>query len=305
MPEAHPPPLVQCGRTFQPAELALICTTVEYLPGLTRTELARTLCEHLKWRTATGRPKLDACRKLLEKLALQGQLRLPSKRAYTKFAGGKIRRVYSTESEPGEPRQGPLKALGEVWLEVVASRARSRLWNEYVDRYHYLGYRRPFGCAVRYFVGCEQGLLGCVLLAGAAKAVTVRDQWIGWSDSQRLQRLAWVVNNTRFLVFPWIQIRHLASHVLGQLRRRVQEDWQRLWGYQPVLLETFVDPQRFRGTCYRAAGWIELGRTSGEGLRRPGRTYTSTPKRIFVRPLMREFRRQLCGGDKEGDPSNE
>lgn len=297
MPETRPTPLVHCGRPFQPEELELICTTVESLPGLTRTELARTLCEHLEWRTATGRPKLDACRKLLEKLALQGRLRLPPKRPYKTFPAGEIRRIYSAETEPGEPRQRRLEELGEVRLEIVRSRPQTRLWNEYVDRYHYLGYRRPFGCTVRYFVSCESALLGCLLLAGAAKAVTVRDRWIGWSDSQRLQRLAWVVNNTRFLIFPWIRIRHLASHVLGQLRRRVRQDWQQLWGYQPVLLETFVDPQRFHGTCYRAAGWIELGLTTGEGLRRPGRRYTSTPKRMFVCPLVREFRRQLGVGE--------
>ncbi|MCP4202812.1 MAG: DUF4338 domain-containing protein [bacterium] len=286
--------LQQSGRSFEPEELEQICWTVESFPSLSRTELAQTLCEHLKWRTATGSAKLDACRKLLEKLEKQGRVRLPAKRACRRSARGNIRRVYSRETEPGEPLEGRLEELGEVKLEIVDSRAQTRLWAEYVDRYHYLGYRRPFGCAVRYFVRCEQGLLGCVLLAGAAKAVTVRDRWIGWNDSQRLQRLAWVVNNTRFLIFPWIRIRHLASHVLGQLRRRVREDWQQLWGYQPVLLETFVDPQRFHGTCYRAAGWIELGLTTGEGLRRPGRRYTSTPKRMFVRPVVREFRRQLC-----------
>jgi hypothetical protein len=135
-----------------------------------------------------------------------------------------------------------------------------------------------------------------VLLAGAAKAVERRDRWIGWSAQERQRHLPWVANNTRFLIFPWVQIRHLASHVLGQLRRRVREDWFERWGYRPVLLETFVDRQRYQGTCYRAAGWIELGETSGRGLPRPGRTYTSTPKRIFVRPLVKDFRAQLCTG---------
>lgn len=244
MPEANPIPLSQCGRIFQPEELELICATVENCPGLTRRELAGTVCELLDWTTATGQPKRDACQKLLVKLESQGRIRLPAKRAYKTSSGGVVRRVYSAQTQPGVEWSGAFKEVGQVWLEVVRGRARKRLWNEYVDRYHYLSYRRPFGCTVRYFVGCERGLLGCVLLAGAAKAVTVRDRWIGWGESQRLQRLPWVVNNTRFLIFPWIRIEHLASHVLGQVARRVHQDWFDLWGYRPLLLETFVDPQR-------------------------------------------------------------
>ncbi len=283
--------LFQSGRSFQPEELEQICQTVESFPSLTRTELARTLCEHLEWRTATGRAKLDACQKLLEK---QGQVRLPAKRVYRRSSRGDMRPVYGCATQPGKPLAGRLGELGEVRLEVVHGRDRRRLWNEYVDRYHYLGFRRPFGCTVRYFVGCDQGLVGCVLLAGAAHSVACRDRWIGWGKGARLRQLPYVVNNTRFLIFPWVRVPHLASHVLGQVARRVSSDWEHLWGYSPVLLETFVDRERFRGTCYRAAGWIELGLSSGEGRRRPGRHYTSTPKRVLVRPLVRDFRVQLC-----------
>lgn len=302
MPDGTLPPLrlAQSGRSFTPEELELICSTVTNCDGLSRHELAWTLCELLDWTTATGCPKLDACRKLLVKLESQGRLSQPAKRGYTKSQGDELRRVYTSETRPEREWRGRLGDLGTVELEIVRSRSQTRLWNEYVDRYHYLGYRRPFGCTLRYFVRCERGLLGCVLLAGAAKAVAVRDRWIGWSETERLQALAWVVNNTRFLILPWIRIEHLASHVLGQVARRLREDWQQLWGYRPVLLETFVDPERFRGTCYRGAGWIELGLTRGEGLARPGRRYTSTPKKIFVRPLVPEFRAQLCGGVLEG-----
>lgn len=300
-----PPSLTQSGRIFTPEELELICSTVANCGGLARSELARTLCELLSWTAATGRPKLDACQKLLAKLESQGSLRLPPKRAYKTYSGGEVRRTYSPETEPDAPLRGRLKEVGEVSLELVRSRPRTRVWNEYMDRYHYLGYRKPFGCTLRYFVGCERGLLGCVLLAGAAQKIAVRDRWIGWSKNERLQSLAWVVNNTRFLIFPWIRIEHLASHVLGQVARRVRADWEQVWGYQPVLLETFVDPQRFRGTCYRAAGWVELGLTSGEGLARPGRRYTSTAKKIFVRPLVGEFRAQLCSGVLKGASRDE
>ncbi len=296
MPEEES--LVQSDRTFGPEEIAQICSTVDLLPGLARKELALTLCEHLDWVTATGRPKVSACLKLLDKLEALGRVRLPAKRPCRRRPEIS-RRLYGAETEPQPPWSSPLSEVGEVGFELVSGRERVRIWNEYVDRYHDLGYRRPFGCTLRYFVVGERGLLGCVLLAGAAKALAARDRWIGWSAKQRLKHLPWVVNNTRFLIFPWVQVRHLASHVLGQLVPRVRADWFERWGYRPVLLESFVDAQRFRGTCYRAAGWIELGVTRGRGLARPGRVYTSTPKRIFVRPLVKDFRAQLCSGPVE------
>lgn len=294
--------LTHGDRTFGPEELELICSTVELFPGLALKELALTVCEHLGWMTVTGRPKLSACLKLLTKLEAQGRFRLPAKRPHRRGTEVPARRIYSRDTDPQPLWSGALPEVGELAWEVVSGHERSRLWAEYVDRYHYLGYRRPFGCPLRYFVIGERGLVGCVLLAGAAKALSARDQWIGWSAQQRLRGLPWVVNNTRFLILPWVRIRHLASHVLGQLVRRVRTDWYQRWGYRPVLLESFVDAQRFRGTCYRAAGWIELGSTRGRGLARPGRVYTSTPKRIFVRPLVKDFRAQLCCGafEREG-----
>jgi len=135
--------------------------------------------------------------------------------------------------------------------------------------------------------------LGCVLLAGAAKAIAVRDRWIGWDKQVRLHNLPWVINNTRFLIFPHIRIPHLASHVLGQLARRVAADWHGQWGFSPLLMETFVDPRQFAGTCYRAAGWKLLGETTGRGLARPGRRYHSSPRLILVKPLDKDFRHLL------------
>jgi hypothetical protein len=156
-----------------------------------------------------------------------------------------------------------------------------------------LGYKQPFGYRQRYFISYEGGPLGCVLFSGAAKALRGRDEWIGWSDGQRLRNLAWVVNNSRLLILPWARVRNLASHVLGRLAGRICEDWENRWGYRPVLLETFVDP-RYEGSCYRAAGWQYLGMTTGTGLVREGKSYTTTPKRIFVKPLVEDFRSQLC-----------
>ena len=208
--------------------------------------------------------------------------------------------VPTQRTNPGAPIVGELSAVGPVGLEVVQGRDASRLWNEYVDRYHYLGYRQPFGCFLRYFIVSPAGRLGCVLIAGAAKAIQARDQWIGWDRSRRQQNLPWVINNTRLLIFPWVRVRQLGSQVLGQLVRRVRADWQERWGYQPLLLETFVDPAKFAGTCYRAAGWLELARTTGRGLPRAGQVYESTPKSIYVKALRTDFRERLRGGPLEG-----
>jgi hypothetical protein len=282
-------------------ELEAARQTVRLCSGLSRLELARTICEHWGWVTASGSHRVTACLKLLEELEGQGLLRLPGKRRMTRWhtdqAGGA---VPTQRTNPGVPLLGKVAEVASVWLEVVQGKDASRLWNEYVDRYHYLGYRQPVGCFLRYFIQSSAGLLGCILMAGAAKAIQGRDQWIGWNRTRREQNLPWVINNTRLLIFPWVRLIHLSSHALGQLTRRVREDWQQRWGYGPLLMETFVDPDKFSGTCYQSAGWIQLGRTTGRGLQRAGRDYTSTPKRIYVKALADDFRERLCGGPLQG-----
>lgn len=292
---------IHCGREFTPAELEDVRALAEGFPGLTREELARTLSENLRWFTASGGYKVDACLKLLERLAALGFLQLSEK-----FRPGVRQRRVSKPVERCEETPCPeriaqsLREVGPVTLELALDQKSRREWRQSVERHHYLGYKQPFGCHLEYFVSSSRGRLGCVLLAGAAKSMGVRDRWIGWTDQQRLRNLPWVVNNQRFLVFPWVQVKHLASHVLGQLARRLCQDWFERYGYRPALMETFVDPAHYEGTCYRAAGWLELGRTTGEGLRRPGCTYSTTPKKVFVLPLTLEFRTLLCSETLRG-----
>jgi hypothetical protein len=189
--------------------------------------------------------------------------------------------------------QATLSAVRPVGLERVGGCEETALWNGFVERYHFLGYKRPFGCSLRYFITSSRGRLGCLLVAGGARALRCRDEWIGWTAQQRLSNLPYLVNNSRFLLFPWVQVPHLASHVLGQLARQLRADWQQRWNYRPVLLETFVDPARHRGVCYRAAGWTVLGETTGSGLRLRGHSYRTNRKLILVRPLVDDFRERL------------
>ena len=291
--------VVRCGREISSQELKAARETVKLCCGLSRAELAETICEHWGWVTASGAGKVTACLNVLEELERKGELQLPAKQKRPKTE--RVRGAEHTQrTAADEALVGKLEDVSPVRVELVENRGQAKLWNEYVDRYHYLGYRKPFGCTGRYFVVGAPGLLGCVLVAGAAKAIKARDEWIGWNKQRRQENLPWVINNTRFLIFPWVEIRHLASHVLGQLVRGVGEDWQRRWGYRPELMETFVDPAKFSGTCYRAAGWTEVGQTTGKGLRRKGHAYTSTPKRIYVKPLSKDFRARLCTGALPG-----
>ncbi|HKJ75882.1 MAG TPA: DUF4338 domain-containing protein [Gammaproteobacteria bacterium] len=286
--------LVHCGRTIGPEEVEAIRETVSACSGLSRFELAFTICEHLDWRTASGSLKRDACLKLLEKLEHQGLLRLPQKRSIAPGAGLKKRPKPTRRTEAAAAVEGSVAEMGPVRLAAAAGEDETDLWNEYVSRYHYLGYAPPIGCFQRYFIESERGILGCLLFSGAAKSLRERDRWIGWSKDERLRNLGFVINNSRFLVFPWVRVKNLASHALGQAARRIGDDWQKRWGYRPLLLETFVDPELYEGTCYLAANWRYLGMTTGQGLARRGKSYTTTPKKIFVKPVADDFRTALC-----------
>ncbi len=292
----------QGDREIFPEDVAYMRTFVKRFPGLSRTELTCTLCEHLDWLTPAGRPKYTACAKLLARLEEAGELCLPSLQKDKSHPGPRscAPRGASARSDPAVPLVGSLSELDAVRLRLANERQEENLWNEYVERYHPLGYKKPFGYWARYFIESGEHRLGCILLSGPAKALRARERWIGWSDRQRLANLPWVVNNSRFLLFPWVQVANLASHVLAQLVRGVGDDWEVRWGYRPLLLETFVDPAQFRGSCYRAAGWALLGRTSGEGLVRPGKQYQTSPKLIFAKPLQADFRALLCSKRLKG-----
>ncbi len=285
-----------CGRKVGPEEVRHAQEVVKMCSGLSRTELAHTLCEHWGWFGATGKPQVRACWKLLERLEKEGQLELPAKRKTGGPSSGtplKLDAAAQQATEPGSLVECSLAAVRPVRLEQVKSREATALFNGYVERYHFLGYKRPFGCSLRYFITSRRGRLGCLLVASGARALRSRDEWIGWTAPQRLSNLPYVINNSRFLLFPWVRVPHLASHVLGQLARQIRGDWQERWNYQPVLLETFVDPAKHRGICYRAAGWVVVGETTGGGLKLRGHSYRTSRKLIFVRPLVHDFRARL------------
>lgn len=283
-----------CGRKFTVQELEDIQETVHMFPLLSQRELGLTICENLNWVAPNGRYKIDACRQLLIKLEAQGALRLPELR---KTLPGKKTFMPGERTKAEDLLVGTVSQFEPIHLEIVRKIEDIRLWNEYVMRYHALGYKRPFGAHQRYFIvskaSSEYRRLGCLLFAASAWALAARDNWIGWSQDDRSQRLHLVVNNTRFLIFPWIKIKNLASKVLSMAVKQIGWDWQERYGYKPVLLETFVDSAKYKGTCYKAANWMFIGETVGRGRMDRNTQYLSSPKRIFIYPLVKDFQEKL------------
>lgn len=287
-------PVLLCGRYFTLKELHEIGETVRMFPKLSRAELANTICENLGWMTPTGQYKTASCKELLIKLEKQGLISPPAINEYKRRKKKEI--GVGPQTAPAPLLEGTVTDYEPIALEPVRRLEHIRLWNEYVERYHTLGYKRPFGAHQRYFIVAGAGQkLGCLLFAAAAWALEDRDAWIGWSELDRSLRLNLIVNNTRYLIFPWVRLKNLASKALSLAAKRVQSDWQERYGYRPVLLETFVDPEKYRGTCYKAANWIFLGQTAGRGRTEMHNKRPFTRKHIYVYPLDRDFRAILCG----------
>jgi hypothetical protein len=291
-------PILFNGRTFSVEELQLIQTLTTECATLGRTELASTLCELVDWRRPTGRLKNHEGRLLLEHLQAKGLVTLPPVRALGRR--GPREALRSPQGAPAPVLVGSVKDVAPLVLEIVppGRRGPSRLWRELIGRYHYLGDRVPVGATLRYFVRSApqpDQVLACLGWTSAAWKITVRDRWIGWTDAQRQQALPYVVNNSRFLLLPWVHLHDLASSVLALCAHHLPQDWAARYGVRPLLLETLVDPARFRGTCYRAANWLALGQTVGRGRMDRANVLTGhAPKAVYVYPLCREVQARLC-----------
>ena len=264
-------------------------------PKLTRTELANTICELFSWKRPTGKLKTVECRQFLERLDARGIIRLPAcKNQYTRQTKPTADRTRRTDSQ--STLSTKLSELSPIVLTRVRNYPQRQLWCEYVDRYHYLGYRIPFGAQLRYFIqsGIDQASLGCLQFSSPAWRMAARDHWIGWSDEQRRRNLQKIISNSRFLIFPWVQVKNLASSVLSLAAKTVPHDWIDCYGRRPVLMETLVDQKQYNGTCYRAANWVCVGETTGRGrMDRQNKRKGVAVKDIYLYPLSKRFRQEL------------
>jgi hypothetical protein len=282
-----------CGREFTPSDLHRIRQLIADHPTATRARLSRLVCERLDWRRYDGRLKDMSCRVAMLRMHDDGLLRLPPPRNGDNNGKPYLRRTLRAQPNPPLHAASP-KELGDLQLQPVADRDESHLYNEYIDRYHYLGYQPLPGAQIRYFVRAADRIIALLGFGAAAWKIQPRDLFIGWTAEQRQHRLHLITNNARFLILPWVRCNNLASCILAMASRRLAHDWQLRYGYRPVLLETFVEQPRFRGTCYHAANWILLGETQGRG-KLDRHTHALLPKKaIWVYPLTKDFRRVLC-----------
>jgi len=281
------------GRRFTRKQLAQIQETVQSFQNLSRKELALTLCEHLNWKNPGGKLKINSCLTMLQQLEAKGIVTLPEKRK-TKAP---VHRIPFFEEHPAAPPiNDTLDTIGPIKLQRVISKEDRESFKAYLQTHHYLGYKHPFGSYIAYFVVSEklQQKLGCILFsASAAWALAPRDKWIGWEKKHRQKLLHLIISQDRFLIFPWINVANLASHVLSLASKQIGDDWVHVYGYRPVLIETFVDTTKYSGICYQAANWKYLGKTKGRGHFDPKHQCKETIKDIFVYPLERDWQHTL------------
>lgn len=280
------------GRKFNEKEIALIKSVAEEHRNESRRKISKMICELINWRQPNGILKDRACRDVLLRMNEKGLIDLPPIRTKPRKKSSKaVDRLNIDFKNPDQE----IKELdfNSLRLEMIRGKKDERLWDYLIDRYHYLGYRTLIGHFLKYLIYSEDKLLGCIGFADGVLKLNLRDDWIGWSVEEREKNLHFLINNVRFLILPWVKVKNLASKILSLASRQVPEDWNSYYGYRPVLFETFVDIGKFIGTSYKAANWICLGRTKGEG--RCGMKYFvhNRPKDIYVYPLCKDYLKKL------------
>jgi hypothetical protein len=296
--------VIICGQQFSAETFKWIQGTIEAEPDLSRVGLSRRVCGKLNWRSANGKLKEMSCRVALLRLERRGVIELG---AVKSPAPKRKRKAICEELSRPEPIECSFRELGRVELVRVASAdsEASRLWNQWMERYHYLGSGPLCGAQLRYLISsAEAKYLGALAFSAAAWRVKARDQWIGWSDCARRENLAKVVGNSRFLILPWVKVKNLASHVLAQSMRRLGADWKERYGFAPVLVESFVESGRFKGTSYRAANWANVGQSVGRGRQDRARSFSVPPKDVYVYALSKQAREVLCRAEPKAEPEH-
>lgn len=292
MLRAMSPILKYRGRTVTDVDVAFIRQLIGNHPTLSRWALSKELCKAWNWVQLNGQPRDMVCRGLMLALHRAGHIELPTKRLTPANPLAKRPRPAVVEVDC-RPLRGRLSELRPLSFEPVRRTSQEPLFNSLIEQHHYLGYTQPVGEHIKYLVHAHGRPIGCLAWSSAPRHLGCRDRYIGWSPEARRRNIGAVAYNLRFLILPWVEVPHLASHILGQMARRVPQDWQRCYGHPLYFLETFVDPQRFRGTCYLAANWRVLGRTTGRGKDDQTHRANRPIKEVLGYPLRRDFREVL------------
>jgi hypothetical protein len=280
------------GRAVGASDVEFIRQTIAANPGASRRALSKQLCEAWRWFQPNGQPCDALCRGLMLALHRAGHIELPASRWRTPRPQAMKRKPVPVFADCPTQRCG-LEALGTIEIRQVRRSPEEAVFNGLVATYHPLGYSQPVGEHLKYLVYAQGTVVACLAWSSAPRHLGPRDRFIGWSAETRRRNLNLVAYNTRFLILPWVEVPHLASHVLGRMAKLVAQDWERIYRHPIYFLETFVDPERHRGTCYRAANWVVLGRTTGRGKNAPSKKPTRSKKEILGYPLTPRFRERM------------
>jgi Domain of unknown function (DUF4338) len=280
-------------RAITETDIDFIRRLIAQHPGASRWGLSKKVCEAWNWVQANGAMRDMVCRGLMLMLHREGLIELPPVRRA-------VRNPLVDRSAPVlvDVDQAPLPTnlaeLGLLEIRQVRRTPDEAMFNSLIQQHHYLGYTQPVGEHLKYVVYAGARPIACAAWSSAPRHLGSRDRFIGWAPKARLANVRLLAYNTRFLILPWVVVPHLASHLLARMARRLSPDWQALYGHPIYFLETFVDPQRFRGTCYRAANWIHLGVTTGRGKDAPTEARNRSIKNVLGLPLVKDFRQRLC-----------
>src|ERR1700683_3023564 len=280
------------GRAVTTEDIVFIRQFIAESPSLSRRKLSAKLCEAWQWKQANGALCDMVCRGLLLMLHRAGEIELPATRqtSLNPF-------VQRNKPQPvlidTSALAGGLTDIRPITLQQVRRTSDEPLFNSLIEHHHYLGYEQPVGEHLKYLVWAQGRPIACMAWSSAPRHLGSRDRYIGWSAEARRRNIRFIAYNTRFLILPWIKVPHLASHILSRVAAMLSDDWERMYGRPIWFAETFIDPERFRGTCYRAANWVLLGRTTGRGKDDLTHRQNRSIKEVFGLPLRRKFRELL------------
>jgi len=281
------------GKIFDGHDIQFIKNLIAQNPSLSRRRLSAKLCQEWNWVQANGALRDMVCRGLLLQLHRSGLIELPPKRCTPHNPlSHRVKPSLALDFNP-DPIEGPLIHLRPLEIRQIRRTQSESLFASLMESHHYLGYTQPVGEHLKYLIYTQEVPIACMAWSSAPRHIGCRDRFIGWPQEIRRKNIHFIAYNTRFLILPWVQVPYLASHILGQMAKRISQDWQTLYNHRIYFLETFIDPQRFRGTCYRAANWIYLGKTTGLGKDAQSRTPNRSLKEMWAYPLSPHFRQRL------------
>lgn len=283
------------GRTIKQEDIESVRRLIAEHPGASRRRLSEELCRAWDWRQENGELRAMVARGLMLVLHRAGLIELPAQRSRPVNPLVERRKPAPLPFLTWAPLEATLAEIRPLEIRQVRRSGEEGLFNSFLEAYHYLGYTQPVGEHLKYLINARGTPVACMGWSSAPRHIGCRDRYIGWSQEVRRRNIHLLAYNTRYLILPWVKVPHLASHILSEVARRISRDWEALYRHPVYFLETFVDPERFRGTCYRAANWIRLGITTGRGKNDQTMKPNRTLKEVLGYPLSRDFRAKLFG----------